>query len=183
MIMKKILLPLLALFFIVPVFSQVKSARLQAGGLTCAMCARAVYKGLESLKFIDKIDTDLNQSAFLINFKEGSNVDIDAIKKTVEDAGFSVASLELTAVFQNTELATDSHLLLGNNYFHFVGVNNKTVNGEQSFRVIDKDYLSAKEQKKYTGITTKECYKTGKAGDCCNSSGIQAEKRIYHVTI
>jgi copper chaperone CopZ len=181
--MKKILLPLLALFFIIPVFSQVKSARLQAGGLTCAMCARAVYKGLESLKFIDKIDTDLNESAFLINFKDGSNVDIDAIKKAVEGAGFSVASLELTAVFQNTVITTDGHLQLGGNYFHFVGVNNKSINGEQRFRVIDKDYLSAREQKKYTGTTKMECFKTGKAGECCKSSGIQAEKRIYHVTI
>ena len=85
--MKKSLITLLVIILAAPVFSQVKSARLQASGLTCAMCARAVYKGLESLPFVDKIDTDLNESAFLISFKEGKEIDIDAIKNKVEGAG------------------------------------------------------------------------------------------------
>lgn len=181
--MKKFILILIVMICAVPVFSQITSARLQASGLTCAMCAKAVYKGLASLPFVDKIDTDLNESAFLINFKEGSNVDIDAIKKKVEDAGFAVARLDLTAKFQNTTLGTDTHLKIGESYFHFVGVKNRQINGEQRFRVIDKDYLNAKEQKTFSSITKMECYKTGKAGDCCKPSGIEANSRVYHVII
>ncbi len=165
-----------------PLFSQVKSAKLQASGLTCAMCAKAVYKGLESLSFVDKIDTDLNQSAFLITFKEGTDINIDALKMKVEDAGFSVARLDITAVFEKVTLDGDTHVKIGANNYHFVS-SNKVLTGEQSFRVVDKDFLPAKEHKKYSSLSTMECARTGVAGKCCTESGIAPAARIYHVII
>ena len=75
--------------------AQVVQASLQASGLTCAMCAKSVYKNLEALSFVEKIDTDLDNSTFLLNFKEGMRLDADQIRKKVEDAGFSVALSKL----------------------------------------------------------------------------------------
>ena len=181
--MKKTLITIMVILVAIPLFSQVKSARLQASGLTCAMCARAVYKGLESLPFVDKIDTDLNESAFLISFKEGKEVDIDAIRTKVEGAGFSVARLDITSVFHNETVNADTHLKIDGANYHFVGVTNKVLDGEQTFRIIDKDFLPAKELKKYEGKTKMECFKTGLAGSCCKESGITVSERIYHVSM
>lgn len=163
--------------------AQISSAKLQASGLTCAMCARAVYKNLEALPFVEKIDTDLNGSSFLLDFKGETSVDIDAIRKKVEDAGFSVAALDLTASFQNVSVKPDQHLTYGGNVFHFVGVKEQTIQGDKTFRVIDKHFTSGKEQKKFQGMTSMECFKTGIAAACCRKEGGEQVSRIYHVTL
>jgi copper chaperone CopZ len=163
--------------------AQIRSAKLQASGLTCAMCARAVYKNLEALPFVEKIDTDLNGSSFLLDFKEGNPVDIDAIRKKVEDAGFSVAALDLTASFNDQPVKADQHLNYSGSVFHFVGVKEQTIHGDKTFRVIDKHFTSAKEQKKFQGMTSMECFKTGIAAVCCKKEMGDQASRIYHVTL
>ena len=49
-----------------------------------------------------------------------------------------------------------------------------------SIRFVDKGLTSAKEYKKYLGLTTMTCIKTGKAENCCLSA---SKKRVYHVTV
>jgi copper chaperone CopZ len=181
--MKKIFISGIALLFILPSIAQVTKARLQASGLTCAMCAKSVYKNLESLSFVDKIDTDLEKSAFLISFKPGASVDADQIRKKVEDAGFSVAGLSLTAQFNGQELKNDQHVTIGGQVFHFVGISSQVVDGEKQFNLVDKGFLTPKDAKKYTNATSMDCYRTGTAGSCCSKEGIDAKTRIYHVTI
>jgi copper chaperone CopZ len=163
--------------------AQISSAKLQASGLTCAMCARAVYKNLEALPFVEKIDTDLNGSSFLLDFKNDKPVDIDAIRKKVEDAGFSVAVLDLTASFNDVAVKADHHLNYNGSVFHFVGVKDQTITGDKTFRVIDKHFTSSKEQKKFQGMTSMECFKTGLASVCCKKEGGDQLTRIYHVTL
>lgn len=163
--------------------AQIQSARLQASGLTCAMCARAVYKNLEALPFVSKIDTDLNGSAFILDFTKGKQVDIDAIRKKVEDAGFSIAALDLTGSFEGVAVRKDQHVNYDGSLFHFVGVKDQTISGERTIKVIDKHFTSAKEQKKYQGMTAMECYKTGYVSSCCQKDVSAAPARIYHVTL
>ena len=79
-------------------FSQISKASLQASGLTCAICAKSIYTNLTSLDFIDSVDTDLETSSFLIVFRPGAKLDIEAIRKKVEDAGFSVSKLEIESI-------------------------------------------------------------------------------------
>lgn len=163
-------------------FTQIRSAKLQASGLTCAMCARAVYKNLEALPFISKIDTDLNGSAFLLEFN-GKPVDPDAIRKKVEDAGFSVASLDLTARFDNVNIEADKHIAYQGLMFHFMGGKKTNLSGDQVIRVVDKSFLLAKEQKKMQGMTKKSCYSTGTMADCCETEGKPETKRVYHLIL
>jgi hypothetical protein len=40
-------------------FGQFDSARLQVNGLTCSMCSKATQEQLETMKFIESIETDL----------------------------------------------------------------------------------------------------------------------------
>jgi copper chaperone CopZ len=181
--MKKLFIIVIVFVISLPVIGQISSAKLQASGLTCAMCARAVYKNLEALPFVEKIDTDLNGSAFLLDFKEDKSVDIDAIRKKVEDAGFSVAALNLTASFNELPIKADKHYNYQGSVFHFLNVKEQVISGQKTFRVVDKNFVSSKEQKKYQGMTTMECYRTGMAASCCSKDGIESPARIYHVTL
>jgi copper chaperone CopZ len=181
--MKKLCIIVITLLFITPAFAQFTKASLQASGLTCAMCARSVFKNLESLPFVDKIDTDLEKSVFLISFKPGIPVDADQIRKKVEDAGFSVAGLSLTAQFKGQEVKNDQHVTIDGKVFHFVGIKDQTLSGEQQISLVEKNFLAPKDFKKYANVTAMECFKTGTAGSCCTRDGIQASTRIYHVTM
>lgn len=163
--------------------AQITKASLQASGLTCAMCAKSVYSNLSSLSFVESIDTDLNASAFLITFKKGAAVDIDALSKKVEDAGFSVAVLKVTAVVKKQLVKNDSHLELNGKQFHFINIKQQELPAEIEMRIIDQHFVSTKEFKKFSAMTKFECVKTGKVMPCCDPFGISVGTRIYHVTI
>src|SRR5262245_3260126 len=99
--------------------AQFTRATLQASGLTCAMCTRAINKSLEKLPFVESVKADIKNSAFQIVFTKGVAVDIDGLRESVEDAGFSVAKLQLTANFNKLEVQNDSHQTIEGNVFHF----------------------------------------------------------------
>ena len=164
--------------------AQFKSANLQAAGLTCAMCAKAVNDALNQLSFIESIDPDIKTSGYVINFKPGATVDPDALKQAVEDAGFSVAKLRLTGNFDNVKLEKDAHINIEGKTFHFINGGSQTLNGEKTITVVDKYFVSAKEFKKYAAATSMACVQTGKAASCCTkSNAVAANARIYHVII
>ena len=163
--------------------AQFKSANLQAAGLTCAMCTKAINKALEKVPFIQAVKADIQSSSFLISFKEGETVDFDALKKAVEDAGFSVAKLKVTGAFSPVAIQNDAHVQIGGKTFHFLNIKSQTLEGDKVITLVDKDFVSAKEYKKYSASTGMACVKTGKAQSCCIKDGIAADTRIYHVTI
>ena len=163
--------------------AQISKASLQASGLTCALCSKSIFDNLQQLPFVDSVDTDLNASVFLIFFKPGVLVDIDMLNKKVEDAGFSVASLRVTAEFSNKLVEDDSHVSLDGQVFHFVNIGPRTLNEKVELTIIDKHFVSSKEFKKYSSMTKLECIKTGKAENCCSPYEVSLGTRIYHVTI
>lgn len=163
--------------------AQFSRATLQASGLTCALCTKAINKSLEQLAFISSVKADIKSSSFDIVFKDGSKVDIDAIRRGVEDAGFSVSRLQMTGNFNSVAVKNDTHTNINGNTFHFLSVGNRVLNGEQQITIVDKNFLGAKEFKKYSKSSNMSCVQTGKAGDCCSKEGISAETRVYHVTI
>jgi copper chaperone CopZ len=182
--MKKILFVFAILAFAASNLSaQFKSASLQAAGLTCAMCTKAINNAVEELSFVKKVDVDIKSSTFLIDFREGANVDVDALKKAVEDAGFSVSRLKLKGNFENIAIKNDAHVEIGGKTFHFLNVKDQTLNGESVLTMVDKNYVSAKEFKKYSAATKMECIQTGKASSCCKKEAAETHTRIYHVTV
>ena len=172
---------LLAIIVAFPSFGQFTKARLQATGLTCAMCSNAINKALQTRSFIQSVHSDIKNSAFDIVFKEGTDVDIDEIRKAVEDAGFAVGNLKLTGNFNGIKVENDKHVQIGRQYFHFVDVTSQVLDGEKTVTIVDKDFLTAKQFKKYSASTKLKCIGTGKAGEDC--SGVTAGTRMYHVTI
>jgi copper chaperone CopZ len=181
--MKKSLLLLVAAIIYIGGFSQFSKATLQASGLTCSMCSKAVKVALEKIPFVQEVKVDIKRQEYTVLFKENNNADFDALKKAVEDAGFSVASLKVTGNFSEVNVQKDTHLQLYGKNFHFISSSNKVLNGEQTFTIVDKDFLSAKDFKKYSAATKMECIKTGKTGSCCVKDGMHSEERVYHVII
>lgn len=181
--MKKILISICILLTVIQLQAQFKSASLTASGLTCAMCTKAINNSLEQLPFIKSVKPDIKNSAFAISFNEDVSVDFDQLKKAVEDAGFSVAVLKATAQFNNTAVKHDTHIKIDGRHYHFVNISEQTLNGEKTLTLIDKDFLPAKQFKKFASATKLQCIETGKSAACCPVEHSGRTTRIFHVTI
>ncbi len=179
--MKKIVLFLAIMLVVAQLNAQFTRATLQATGLTCAMCSNAINKALQAKPFIQSVKSDIKNSAFSIVFKENADVDIDEIRKAVEDAGFAVGNFKITGNFKAVEIGNDKHVQVGEKHFHFLNVSNQVLNGEQTITIVDKDFLTAKQFKKFSEATKMKCLLSGKSGPCC--PGVAAGTRIYHATI
>ncbi|HMO32486.1 MAG TPA: heavy-metal-associated domain-containing protein [Lacibacter sp.] len=153
--------------------AQVQSARLQASGLTCAMCSNSIQKALQTLDFVSSIDADLEQSAFIIQFKTGASVDFDALRRKVEGAGFSVARLDVQVLFSGQRLFSNQPVELGTLFLVLVGGKEELLHGLKSIRVVDKNFVLPKEFKKLETQIRAATYKTG----------THEGRRVYHVTI
>lgn len=181
--MKKLLMILVIALAGLSSNAQFATATLQATGLTCAMCSNAINKALQKVPFVESVKPDIKNSSFGIVFKKDAEVDIDVLKEAVEDAGFSVGSLKLTGNFNEVQIAEDQHVRIGNDNFHFLNVKSQVLNGEQAITVVDRNFVTEKQLKKYSSATNKRCIQTGKAASCCVKDGIPADERVYHVTI
>ena len=179
--MKKLLSIFLLSIVYMAANAQVQEGSVQASGLTCAMCSNAVNKALEALPFVESVETDLNASAFAMKFKKDAEVSFDAIKNAVEDAGFSVAGLKIKASFQPVQIEKDAHIQLGKLNLHFLDVPKQELKGAQWVNVVDKNFVTAKEYKKFSKSTAMACYETGVMESCCKNG--EAKQRIYHVTL
>jgi copper chaperone CopZ len=180
--MKKILL-IAFVFISFTTNAQIKKITLQASGLTCSMCSNAINKALKTLDFVEAVEANIKTSSFIITVKENSIANFDKVKSKVEDAGFFVAKMNATVLFNNIEITNDRHLVMGNNTFHFLNVNQQKLNGLQEIKLLDKGFVTKKDFKKNTNLTKMECYKTGVAASCCVKDGIVLGQRIYHITI
>ncbi|MEO5685103.1 MAG: heavy metal-associated domain-containing protein [Chitinophagaceae bacterium] len=181
--MKKIILFLLVAAMATAANAQFTRATIQASGLTCAMCSRAIDNALKELAFVGTVKPDIKNSAFAVVFKPGQEVNIDAVKKAVEDAGFFVAKFTITGDFNNTEVKNDEHVTIAGASYHFLNIKDQVLNGEKNLVIVDKNFLTPAAFKKYSAATAMQCIKTGKAGGCCEKAGLASGTRIYHVTI
>ena len=180
--MQKLLIVFLLLFFI-KADAQVTKVSLQASGLTCSMCSNAINKSLKSLDVVENVKADVSASTFEISFKSGSTVNFDLLKKKVEDDGFFVASMVVILNVNQVEVSNDAHVDILGTMYHFLNTEKKQLNGEVNFKILDKGFVSAKEFKKNSKLTSMSCYQTGYMGACCKDKKSKPGTRIYHVTI
>lgn len=169
--MKKLIF-LLFIVISITTNAQVKKADLRAGGLTCAMCSKAVYKSLSAIPFVDKINVDIQKSTYEIIFKSGIGIDFDALSRAVVDAGFSVAQLQVTSVFNGVKAQKGAKIELGDKTIQFINGTDQLLNGEKTFTIVDKNFVSAKEFKKYSQTAGKTY-----------ESGFADGKRVYHAVL
>jgi hypothetical protein len=122
---------------------------------------------------IEKVQVNIQKSSFQIEFTNKAPVDLDVVKKAVEDAGFSVASLQLNTFFDHIPIANNVEVLLQGARFQFWGVTQQTLNGETTLTVVDKNYLPGSAYAKY------KLYSTAKS---TGSEKIEST-HVYHVTL
>jgi len=180
--MKKLFIGLLMIFGITA-SAQFSKVSIQASGLTCSMCSKAVKNALEKVSFVEKVQVDIKNQQYNLTFKENATPDFDFLGKAVTDAGFSVASLKVTASVNELSLGKDEHVEIGKYHFHFLNSNGQTLNGDVNFSLVDKAFVSSKEFKKYAAMTRMPCVQTGRMEKCCEKESAAQPTRIYHAVI
>ncbi len=146
--MRKIFLSLLVIISSLMAEAQITKAELTATGLTCSMCSRATYKQLTSIPEVEKVETDLNKTAFILHFKKGSKVNVGDLKSKVEAAGFSVGELLVVFNFKNQPVANNSSFTQDNITYTFMDSKNEVLTGDVKVKVLDKGFVVDKEYKK-----------------------------------
>ena len=180
--MKKFFATVGFFFLVVCANAQIKSATLQASGLTCSMCSKAVLNALQKLPFVSAVNVDLQKQEYELSFKPEKEFEFDDLSKAVEDAGFSVAQLQVMTEIASTPIGKDQHINIGGYTFHFLNSEGKELNGPVNLTLIDKNFTSAKTHKKYASKSKMSCVATGKMEKCCSNNEVRPE-RIYHVII
>ena len=181
--MKLLFVFMLALGLSANTNAQFTGASLQASGLTCSMCSKAVKNALEKVSFVEKVGVDIGNQQYHLTFKKEAAVDFDILNKAVQDAGFSVANLKVTAAVADVQVQKDSHIKIANQYFHFLNAKGQQLSGTVTFSIVDKGFVSAKAFRKYASASKMECVQTGKAAKCCIADNIEAQARVYHAVI
>ncbi|HEV8284391.1 MAG TPA: heavy-metal-associated domain-containing protein [Chitinophagaceae bacterium] len=166
--MKKFFILLWTCWFVTAGNAQFTKASLEASGVTCSLCSKAIKKALEGLSFVQEVKVNVKAQDYNLVFKENSTVHFNDIQKAVEDAGFSIASLKVTCYFDNVKLQKDENIRIGDQTFNFLNGNNEILNGEKTFTIIDKSFLTPKAFKKYSAIVKQNAI---------------SNIRIYHVII
>ena len=172
--MKFIGLPLFLLLFGLDSFCQIEAVQIQVSGLTCPMCSRTVQKSLEKVPFVAKVNADLNAQEYEITFTDKSAINLDALKKAVQDAGFSVACFQIVGSFENIEVRKDLPLVLNNQLFIVINMDGGILNGARKLTIVEKGFLSAKLLKKYCNDAKQKCF---------DKTTTEGSQRIYQVVI
>jgi len=176
--MKKIIYLMLLMLLGGTAFAQqITKANLQVIGLTCSMCSKATETSLRSLDFIGTITPDLNKNLFVLTFVKGKTVNMDLIKKKVQDAGFSIGNLQATFNFNQLKVNGSGLAINGQQAYHFVNTKSQVLNGEVKATVLDKNFVSNATFKKNTAKFSAESYATGQG--MVNGKNT----RIYHLSI
>ncbi|WP_053058395.1 heavy-metal-associated domain-containing protein [Pedobacter sp. BMA] len=158
------LFSIIMLLFAVNVSAQqISTADLKVTGLTCSMCSNATQKSLETLGFINSVKPDLNKNIFVLTFKKGADINLDMVRKKVQDAGFSVGGLMAEFTFNQVKVDDKGQAIVDGNVYRFVNAKNKTLNGTVKAAVVDKDFISGSAFKKQAATVNSDAYSSGAA--------------------
>ena len=141
---------ILTVFFIalsIPLRAQFLKAELEVNGFTCSMCALSTQKSLNTLGFIQDIKPDIGKNLYFLQFKSGSEVNLDALKTKVKASGFSVG--KLVALFHFEKPIKGSDFDYQGNTYHIEKYDQRELKGDIRFQIIDKDFLSPKTFKSF----------------------------------
>lgn len=156
---------------------QIAKAELQVTGLTCSMCSQATEKSLRTLDFINSITPDLNRNVFVLTFKKDRNVNLDLIRRKVEDAGFSIGNLSATFNFNNVKVDSKGLAVASGKVYQLSSTKNKVLNGTIKAAVVDKNFVSSSKSKQWASKFQSETYASG-------TGVIDGKKtRVYHLDI
>lgn len=175
--MRKLLIVVL-LIMSTPLMAQIRSVSLTASGLTCSMCSKSIYKALLKVPEIKDVSVDVEKSVYNITFKENTKIEIEDVKKAVTDAGFSVASMQIRANFNDVEVFNGYSITLSGNKLLFLAINKQKLSGEKTVTIMDKGYISERDFKKYS-----KAQGSGNLFAQTTTTAAGNNDRIYHVIL
>lgn len=128
--------------------AQLQKVNLQASGLTCAMCSKAIYKAVSAISFVDTVKVDIEGSTYEIFFKKNTTPQFDQIAGAVVDAGFSVA--KFTAVVDFDKQVVDKNGFTSLDGINYLIVANapSTLQGSKKLKLVGKEFMLPKDFKK-----------------------------------
>ncbi len=129
-------------------FAQFSGGRLQATGLTCAICNKAIHQSLEQLAFVEKVEADIKSSSFTLTFRDNGAVSPAKLKAAVEDAGFFVGELQLTGSWNQDPVEEGVPFVWGEQSFQFISSKTPALSKAFTCKVVGKGYLTDKSFKK-----------------------------------
>lgn len=95
--MKKLLV-LLMMFLASPWVVAATSIKAEVNGMVCAFCAKGIEKKLNALPEKQAVWVDLKNRIVVLEIKEGQSVPIEKFTQVIQDAGYSVNSVEQVAL-------------------------------------------------------------------------------------
>ena len=84
----------MVLFTFLAVAAGAETITVHVGGLVCGLCAQGIQKKMSKIDAIDHFKVSLENQKVELSTKPGSNVADGVLKKTLEDSGFRVMSIE-----------------------------------------------------------------------------------------
>ncbi len=127
--------------------TEITKVELVVTGLTCSMCSKATHKKLETISSIATIKANIKTTSFTITFKPNATIDINDLKKKVEDAGFSVGALVLYIKGSGVFVKNNTTVTANNAQYIFIQSYPKNIEGEVQAKVLDKGFITKKEYK------------------------------------
>ena len=93
--MKTLFRTLLLLLTLSPLAALADTVEIPIQGMTCPFCADGLHRKLSKLPGIEKAEVSLKLKKARLTLKEGAKLDVEAVKKTVIDAGFTPGEPEV----------------------------------------------------------------------------------------
>jgi copper chaperone CopZ len=124
--------------------AQIKAAEIQASGLTCSMCSKAIYKALGKVSFVNTVKVNIETSTFLLEFKQDQKVQIEALRDAVYDAGFAIEKLAILMNFTDKTAVKDAVFENAGYQFKWQLKTNKPLKSEQKVFIVNKDIQPVK---------------------------------------
>lgn len=168
---------IMLLFAVKASAQQITTADLKVTGLTCSMCSNATQKSLETLSFISSVKPDLNKNIFVLTFKKDADINLDMVRKKVQDAGFSVGGLTADFAFNQVKVDDKGQAIVDGNVYRFINAKSKTLNGTVKASVVDKNFISGAAFKKQATAVSSDAYASGAA--IVNGK----KTRVYHLVL
>lgn len=160
-------------------FAQFQSARLQATGLTCALCSKAIRESLQKLPFVVNVEADIQSSVFSLQFRDGESQNLDALKAAVEQAGFSVGELLVEGQWVERLPTSSVPYKWGENWYCFLSPLAVKDKATFTLSVIDKGFVIDKAYKMYLSQYKQTSLSTGFFSQ--DSFSPRKRYRLFHV--
>lgn len=128
--------------------AQIEYALVEVNGMTCSACSFAVQQSLQKLPFVKSVDFDLNSKVAKIGFTNGDDVDFNKLSAKVQDAGYSVGTLQVAVSDSSHTIQKGQIVSAGHSRFQILNSNSSSAS-PLLLTLVGKNFMDDKTFKKF----------------------------------